>query len=91
MMYGIILRGKDGKPYWFHDSILPGLIPDRVFDLMECSVVDTQLGLCELCDVQGARCHVIDESQGEENPCRKLCPVLFADAVHPPWKVAQIV
>jgi hypothetical protein len=85
-MYGILLWDKDGYAEWFFDSILPGLIPDRVFDLMECDVVDKVLGLCRLCDVQGARCHVIE--QGTD---RKLCPILFADAVHPPWKVGQIV
>ena len=85
MMYGIIIRGEDGWPYWFHDAILPGLIPSHVFDLMVCDVVDKQLGLCSICDVQGSRCHVIEEGTG-----RKLCPVLFADAVHPPWKVEQI-
>lgn len=87
MIYGIILRGKDGSGYWFHDSFLPGLIPDHVFDLMVDSVVDEQLGLCRLCDVQGARCHVIDWSKGG----RKLCPVLFVDAVHPPWSVDQVM
>jgi hypothetical protein len=85
MMYGIILLDRHGNGEWFFDSILPGIIPDRVFDLMVCDVVDRQLGLCKLCDVQGQRCHVIEEGTG-----RKLCPVLFADAVHPPWKVDQI-
>jgi hypothetical protein len=64
MMYGIILRGKGGFGEWFYDSILPGLIPDHVFDLMVDSVVDKQLGLCLLCDVHGERCHVIDWSKG---------------------------
>jgi hypothetical protein len=86
MMYGIILRANDGSGEWFYDSILSGLIPDHVFDLMVDSVVDKDLGLCRLCDVHGARCHVIDFSKGG----RKLCPVLFVDAVHPPWTVAQV-
>jgi hypothetical protein len=95
MMYGIILRGKDGYPYWFHDAILPGLIPDHVFDRRVCRVVDEQLGLCKICDVQGSRCHVfeevIDGETGEETTGRKMCPVLFADAVKPPWRVDQVV
>ena len=84
MMYGIILHTKTG-PEWFHDAILPGLIPDRVFDLMEANHVADVLDLCRLCDVHGARCHVIEEPTG-----RKLCPVLFADAVKPPWTVDQV-
>ena len=85
MMYGIILKTKTG-PEWFEDSILPGLIPDHVFDLMVDRVVDEQLGLCRICDVHGTRCHVIDWSKGG----RKLCPVLFVDAVKPPWTVDQV-
>jgi hypothetical protein len=84
MMYWITLQSKKGAVV-FHDSILPGLIPDHVFDLMVDNVVDKELGLCRLCDVQGRRCHVIEEGTG-----RKFCPVLFVDAVHPPWKVAQV-
>ena len=84
MMYGIILQTATG-PEWFHDSILPGLIPDRVFDLMETNHVADVLHLCRLCDVHGTRCHVIEEPSG-----RKLCPVLFADAVKPPWTVDQV-
>ena len=84
-MYGIILTNKEGLGEWFFDSVVPGLIPDHVFDLMECDVVDRELGLCRLCDVSGARAHVIDESTG-----RKLFPVLFVDAVKPPWTVAEV-
>jgi hypothetical protein len=85
-MYGIILRDRKGHPEWFFDSVLPGLIPDHVFDLMVCDVVDKQLGLCKICDVAGGRCHVIEQGTG-----RKLCPVLFVDAVKPPWTVDQVV
>ncbi len=84
MMYWVWLHGNDGLKV-FRDGILPGLIPDRVFDLMVADVVDKQLDLCRLCDVQGSRCHVIEEGTG-----RELCPVLFADAVNPPWKVSQL-
>lgn len=80
MMYWIQL-----KKGLFQDAILPGLIPDHVFDLMVHNVVDEELDLCRLCDVQGSRCHVIEEGTG-----RKLCPILFHDVVKPPWKVSQI-
>jgi hypothetical protein len=83
--YGIIIRDDNGHPEWFYDAVPFALIPSHVFDLMECRVVDEQLDLCKLCDVQGGRCHVIENDTG-----RKLCPVLFADAVNPPWKVEQI-
>lgn len=69
----------------FSGSTPPDLPPDHVLDLMVVDVVDKQLGLCRLCDVQGRRCHVIEESTG-----RKLCPVLFVDAVHPPWTVEEV-
>jgi hypothetical protein len=84
--YSIILKNKHDEPQWFSDSILPGIIPDSVFDMMECRFVDAELDLCKLCDVQGCRCHVIDEATG-----RKLCPVFFVDAVKPRWRVDQVV
>jgi hypothetical protein len=87
MIYGIWLkRGRAADPVWFEDSVLPGLIPDRVFDLMVDTVVDEQLGLCKVCDVAGERCHVVEAVTG-----RKFCPVLFADVVRPRWKVAEVV
>lgn len=86
MIYSILLRDENDWAYWHHDSILPGIVPEHVFDLMVARVVDEQLGLCKLCDVHGARCHVIDDSAGG----RKLCPVLFVDAVHPGWTVDQV-
>jgi hypothetical protein len=84
MMYWTWLKKKK-EQYVFRDQILPGIIPDHVFDLMVCDVVKEQLGLCELCDVHGARCHVIEEDTG-----RKFCPVLFVDVVRPPWKVKDL-
>ena len=86
MHYEIMLWGGSDRWYWHQDSILPGLIPPHVFDLMECRTVDTVLELCRLCDVQGARCHVIEVPSG-----RKLCPILFHDAVHPSWEVSDVV
>jgi hypothetical protein len=80
MMYWIWL--KSGI---YADSILPGLIPERVFDLMVCSVVEKELELCRICEAQGCRAHVIEERTG-----RKFCPVLFADAVKPEWKVEDV-
>ena len=86
MRYGIILVDPvtDYADWYFADTPADGPA-QHVFDLMECDFVDKQLDLCKLCDVQGHRCHVVEDQTG-----RKFCPVLFADAVHPPWKVDQI-
>lgn len=87
MIYGIWLkRGRHADAFWFEDGILPGLIPDRVFDLMVDTVVDDELGLCKLCDAHGERCHVVEQGTG-----KKFCPVLFNDVVRPRWKVAEVV
>jgi hypothetical protein len=85
MMYEVLLWSKSGDAEWFYDSILPGLIPDRVFDLMEVGFVKRELELCGECEV-AFHCHIQDETKG-----RALCPVLFADTVRPPWTVAQLV
>lgn len=84
MQYSIMLRRRD-RVFWYYDSILPGIVPDRVIDMMVCRFVEEQLGLCAHCDAHGSRCHVIEEPSG-----RKLCPVLFHDAVHPPWRVCEV-
>lgn len=85
MRYWLWIQGKAG-PVVFREALLPGLVPDHVFDLMAVDVVRNQLKLCEICEAQGRRCHVIDEDTG-----RMFCPVLFADATHPAWSVDQIV
>jgi hypothetical protein len=85
MHYWIFLTTKSGATVQFKDQILPGVVPDHVLDLMEAMFVEKELKLCKLCDVQGRRCHVIDEATG-----RKLCPVLFVDAVKPPWTVQEV-
>ena len=79
----------------FEDYFLPGIIPERVLQLMEANTVDEQLGLCAKCDVHGIRCHVMvqipeDETHYEE-AYKKICPVLFHDVVKPKWKVSQVL
>jgi hypothetical protein len=85
MTYSIMLYDRKNEAYWYHDSILPGFVPDHVLAMMACDYVEKELDLCRLCDVNGARCHVIVDPDG-----KKLCPVLFADAAKPKWKVSQI-
>ena len=95
MMYEVILRTKKCGAEWHTDSFLPGLIPDRVFDMMECSFVENEIGLCDKCDVRGARCHVFEviakHEDDEDYYGRKMCPVLFNDVVKPKWKVSDVV
>jgi hypothetical protein len=84
--YWFWMKGKKGEPEIFEDWILPGLIPDRVFDLMECNQVPKLCGLCEKCPWHGAIVHVIESDTG-----RKFCPVLFYDVVKPKkWKVEDL-
>jgi len=87
MNYGVIVRDKQGHPEWFYDGILPGFIPDTVLDMMVADFVDETLNLCRLCDAEGRRCHVIDFTNGG----RKLCPILFHDALKPKaWRVENL-
>ena len=82
--YGIWLQGRNG-PVWFTDAILPGFLPPAALDQMEVAFVNEELELCRLCDVNGARCHVILDDG------RKLCPVLFKDVANVQWKVCDVV
>lgn len=92
MLYEIMLRNKNGSPEWRQYVLFDGMIPDSVFDLMTCEVVEHELDLCRLCDVQGARCHVFEivfDKYGEPIG-RKMCPILFADVVKPEWSVGNV-
>jgi hypothetical protein len=85
MRYWVWLKGKKGAEI-FEDWVLPGVIPDRVFDLMECSQVPELCGLCAKCPWDGGICHVIESDTG-----RKFGPVLFHDAVKPKWKIEDLL
>ena len=89
MHYTVMLQGGT-----VNDCILPGLIPDRVFDLMEVRVVD-ELGLCENCSLDTS-CHVMrliekPHPSPEQDWFDKLCPVLFHDVVKPRWKLEKLL
>jgi len=86
MQYWIWLRSGNGEPYIYSDSVLPGVVPSRVIDLLLDRVVDEDLGLCATCDVRGQRCHVIECGTG-----RKFCPVLFSDVFQTAWRVADVL
>jgi len=87
MQYWIWLKSKKtGDPYVYYGALLPGIIPDRVFDLMVDNQVPELTGMCKQCPWHGCICHVIEAGSG-----RKFCPVLFHDAVRPAWKIEDIV
>ena len=87
MNYGVLVKNAKKGPQWIFDGILPGFIPENVLDMMVDTFVEKTLGLCRLCDAQGRHCHVIDFTHGG----RKLCPVLFHDAVKPgAWTVEAL-
>lgn len=87
MQYYVIIYDDKHGAKWVHDAILPGMYPQRTFDLMECRAVES-MGLCEDCTVASC-CHVME--MVTDNLSRKLCPVLFHDTVRPSsWKVEQL-
>jgi hypothetical protein len=56
--YYVNIKTKGGTKA-VHESLIDGIVPQRVIDLMLDSVVDEELQLCRICDVQGRRCHVL--------------------------------
>ena len=90
--YRIHLRGKDGDPYYFHDSLLPGFLPEHVIKLMDIIFVSQELDLCKECPMD-CHCHVLVpvKPHNENSPLNKLCTVLFHDAVKPSWKLEDVV
>lgn len=89
MQYSIILQGKNKDPEWFNYALLPGFIPEHVLNMMEALFVGRELGLCHDCPM-ACSCHVIwwDKSY---NHGKKLCTILFHDAVKPKWKLKNVV
>ena len=93
MEYWIFIKGKGGNLIRYRDYFLDGIFPKHVIDMTECRYVDETLNLCRLCDVKGARCHVMikdRESQYEESYI-KYCPILFHDIIQPAWSVNDVV
>ena len=89
MQYAIWLRSKrTGEPVWHEDSILPGIVPDHVLDLMITGVI-RELGMCWQCPLAG-HCHIMVHVPGESG-MPGLCTVLFHDAVKPEWKLEEVV
>jgi hypothetical protein len=98
MQYTIGLKTKtyhqNGEWYYLTEALLPGIIPNHVFDMMECPFVENELDLCRLCDVQSTRCHIeLERRVGRSKRIlrQKLCPILFHDVVKPKWKLDDIV
>lgn len=90
-----VMVWRKGEPTLVEDALLPGLIPDRVLQLMVDQFVDREMGLCTGCEV-ACHCHVlvfdVAKSNRHQDVFTKLCPILFHDAVRPlSWKVEDLV
>jgi hypothetical protein len=89
MHYMVIVRDRKGEPFWLHEDLLDGLVPDRVIDLMTCEVAE-DFGLCAICESGGRRCHVM--LWIAPHCYAKYCPVLWHDVFKPTtWKVEELV
>ena len=84
MWYWIYLKTKKDYKY-YNDYFLPGIIPERILDMICDRFVDDVLKLCENCNMDTA-CHIIDGETG-----RKYCPILFYDIVKPTWKLKDLL
>ena len=85
------VRVKDAKSgnRIVEESILDGVVSDHVLDAMTCESAD-DLGLCKICDSEGARCHVMRWIA--PNTYKKYCPVLWHDVFKPgSWKIEALV
>ena len=95
MHYFVYIRRR-GKLRLVRDSILDGIVPERVVELMVANTVRDELGLCDGCEVASS-CHVM---RLERLPCPRsgcgevyshLCPILFHDVFKPrSWQVAEL-
>lgn len=73
---------------WVREAVLDGIVPARVVALMTCESADS-LGLCRICDSDGARCHVLVNIG--PHTYEKYCPVLWHDAFKPSsWRVEDL-
>ena len=89
MTYFVNVRDKQHKVRHVEESILDGIIPQHVIDLMLDRVVDEDLQLCRICDVQGRRCHVMVWIK--PHTYAKYCPILWHDIFKPrSWTVADL-
>ena len=85
MHYMVYIKQRKGI---FHDSLLA---ENSEFDSMLASNCD-ELGLCKVCaegcDIH-SRCHIL--RQIGPNTWDKLCPILFCDAVKPPFEPKDLI
>ena len=86
MTFWVVIKKKN-KIVDIYDHMLPGIIPAHVLDMMVTLYVQKELRLCENCALD-YRCHVMQWV--EKGIWRKLCPVLFHDAVRPEWKIKDL-
>jgi hypothetical protein len=86
----VIVKDRQ-KGHRFHqEDLLDGIVPDHVIDLMSREVVRDDLKLCEICESEGARCHIL--LWIAPNTYAKYCPVLWHDVFKPTsWKVKDLI
>jgi len=92
MHYMIRVQVKDPHVgnVFLEEDLLDGIVPEHVIELMSLESVRDELKLCDLCDVQGARCHILVWIA--PHTYKKYCPVLWHDVFKPrSWKVEDIV
>lgn len=85
-----IYSGRQKEVVWHKFSLLPGVIPEHVFQAMNPKVCE-DLGLCGKCGGQDTKCHILWKIPGKEYAYEKLCPILFVDTVNPDFKLKDIV
>jgi hypothetical protein len=89
MTYMVVVRGRDGDPRWITESLLDGLVPTNVIE----STLDQRVhdaGICDACDVQGQRCHVL--RRVSKHTYSKHCPVLWWDLFKTRnWRVKDLI
>ena len=85
MQYMVMIKQKSG---YFHDSLLA---ENKEFDSIMADNCE-EIGLCETCAQacdMNQRCHILRRIR--KNTWDKLCPILFCDAVKPPFKPEDLL
>ncbi len=89
MQYEVIVRDHKNGHRRISEALLDGIVEQHVIDAMTCETAE-DLGLCKICDSQGARCHVM--LWVRPHTYAKYCPVLWHDVFKPgSWKVEDLV
>lgn len=95
MQYFVYIRRR-GRLLTVRDSVLPGIIPEHVMELMTADSARDVLGICDGCE-SSCNCHVmrLEPARSNRHGCgdvySHLCPILFHDVFKPlSWSVAEL-